>query len=79
MNPSIIFNIKTSAKTFIEVEMEEYTLSKMDLKTKVRWSPFEGMKITGRVKTVVIRNKKVFENGGYLLKKGDGKIIFPKE
>ncbi|MDO8270241.1 MAG: amidohydrolase family protein [Candidatus Levybacteria bacterium] len=77
-NPSIIFNVPTSKKTFVEVSMEEYLLTKRDLKTKVGWSPFEGRRVIGKVKSVVIRDKKVFENGKVLIKPGEGRVIYPK-
>lgn len=76
-NPAKIFNIPTSKNTKIEIDMKEYELSKKDLKTKCGWSPFEGRRVIGRVKTVTIRGKKVFENGKLLIKKGQGKVIAP--
>ena len=75
--PAKIFNIKTSDKTYIEAEMVDYTLSKRDLKTKCKWSPFEGMKMVGKVKNVTIKGKKVMESGKIIAKKGSGRIIFP--
>lgn len=74
-NPGKIFNIPTSEKTMVEVDTKEYTLSKKNLKTKCGWSPFEGMKVIGKVKKVVLRGTPVFEEGKLLTKKG--KIISP--
>ena len=76
-NPAKIFNIPTSENTKIEIDMKEYVLSKKDLKTKCGWSPFEGRRVVGKVKSVVVRGKKVYENGKLLIQKGDGKIIAP--
>ena len=78
-NPSIIFNIPTDKKTSVEIFMEEYILSKKDLKTKCGWSPFEGRRVIGKVSKVLIRGSKVFENGKCLVKPGGGRIIFPTE
>ncbi len=76
-NPAIIFNISTSSKTFIDVDMSEYKIQNKNLKTKCKWSPFDGRKVVGRVKRVVVRGEKVFENGKCLIEKGAGKIIVP--
>lgn len=76
-NPAKIFNIPTSNATKIEVDMEEYVLTKKNLKTKAGWSPFEGRRVIGKVKNIAIRGKKVFENGKCIEKKGNGKVITP--
>lgn len=76
-NPSKIFNIKTTDKTFIEVEMKKFVLSSKNLKTKCKWSPFEGMELFGKVNNVMIRGRKIIEDGKIIAKKGSGKVIFP--
>jgi carbamoyl-phosphate synthase/aspartate carbamoyltransferase/dihydroorotase len=76
-NPSLIFNVPTDQKTSIEVLMEEYTLSKKDLKTKAGWSPFEGRSVFGRVSKVVIGGQVFSENGQLQVPMGSGKVIFP--
>lgn len=78
-NPSIIFNVPISKKTFVEVELKEYVLSKKHLMTKAGWSPFEGRKVIGKVTKVVIRGKVFFENGKLLIKPGEGKVIVPTQ
>ena len=77
-NPKKIFNIKTDINTFVEIdEKEENIIDNKNLKTKCGWSPFAGKKVKGRVKKIIIRGKKVFENGKLLVKPGFGKIIKP--
>lgn len=76
-NPSQIFNIPTSKKTFLEISMEKYTIAKTNLKTKVGWSPFEGREVFGKVKRIVVRGETVYENGRLFINSGEGKIIFP--
>ncbi len=74
--PAKIFNIKTDKKTYIEIdESEEWILKNKNLKTKCKWSPFDGWKMKGRVKRVFIRGTKVFENDKILVRPGFGKII----
>ncbi len=78
-NPAKIFCIDYSNnRSEVEVDMDEsYTIDSSKLYTKCGWTPFEGMKVKGKVKSVFIRGTKVFENGKILSKKGSGKIIYP--
>ena len=78
-NPKKIFNIKTDKNTWVEVDsQEEYIIDNKDLKTKCGWSPFDGWKVKGKVKRVVIRGNTVFYEGRILVKRGSGNIIKPK-
>lgn len=79
INPAKIFNIPTNNKTFIDVEMKEYTILNKNLKTKSGWTPFNGRKVIGKVETVTLRGRVVYGSGKILSKKGEGEIIFPKE
>ncbi len=75
-NPAKIFNIPTDENTYIEVdETKPYTLNPKPLFTKCGWSPFQGKKVKGKVKTVYLRGEKVFDQGQILTKPGSGKII----
>ncbi len=77
-NPKRIFNIPTDENTYIEVDdTKPYTLNPIPFYTKCKWSPFEGKKVVGKVKTVYLRGEKVFENGQILAEKGSGRIISP--
>ncbi len=76
-NPARIFNVPTAKNTLVDVEMKEYILSKKDLKTKCAWSPFEGRKVIGKVRSVTIRGKEIYKNGKLAVKKGSGKVISP--
>lgn len=74
-NPSKIFNISTDSQTYIEVNPNtKYEIKNTNLHTKCGWSPFDGWKVQGRVERVVLRGKKVFENGEILAKPGSGTI-----
>ncbi len=75
-NPKKIFNIKTDDNTYVEIDEKEHFLIKNeDLKTKAGWTPFNNWRVYGKVKSVYIRNKKVYENGVILVKQGFGKIL----
>ncbi len=74
-NPAKILDIKADEDTKIEVDMDEYEIKNENLKTKCGWSPFAGRKVVGKVKTVFIRGRLVYENGKVLAEPGSGQII----
>lgn len=74
-NPKRIFNLPDQdAKIYVNIG-EEYKISNSDLQIKVKWSPFAGRKLTGRVVKVILRGEVIFENGQVLASRGFGKII----
>lgn len=83
-NPKKIFNLPDQ-DAIVEVDTdEEYALTNEMLFTKCGWSPFEGRRMKGRVKKVIIRETTVFENtmptgrqGKILAEKGFGQVIKP--
>lgn len=77
-NPKNIFNIPTDNNTYVMIdEKQKYEINNSSLKTKCAWSPFDGWKVKGKVTTVYLRGKKIFEDGKLLVKPGFGKIIKP--
>lgn len=60
-NPRRIFNVPEQEGTFVEAETIPYTLDPSHLFTKCGWTPFAGMKVTGRVKKVVLRDQLVYD------------------
>lgn len=76
INPAKIFGVKIDSNTYIEIDMaEEYKIVDKQLHTKCVWSPFNGWKMKGRVKTVFIRGEKVFENDTIIAHPGSGRIL----
>ena len=70
-NPARIFNLKPNQGSWVEVDItESYLIENQNLKTKCGWSPFEGKKVTGRVRRVFLRGHKVYEDGEILVKPG---------
>jgi carbamoyl-phosphate synthase / aspartate carbamoyltransferase / dihydroorotase len=68
----------TQPQSYIEIdENEEWIIKNENLKTKCGWSPFNGWKVTGKIKRVFLRNTKVFEDGKILENLGSGKILKP--
>lgn len=74
--PKQIFGIDQGKDTFIEVDLdEEYVIDKKKLFSKAKWTPFDGWKMKGKLKSVYLRGKKVFADGMVLAKAGSGRII----
>ncbi len=64
------------ANTFVEVDLdEEWVIKNEDIISKSGWTPFDGMKVKGKVKKVILRGREVFEDGKF---SGPfGKVIYP--
>lgn len=74
--PKNIFHLPAQQDTYVEVdEKEKWEIKNKTLFTKCQWSPFNGWQVQGKVKRVILRGKKVFENGKILAIPGYGKIL----
>lgn len=77
--PRTVFNLKVNPLNKVEVDLNsEFIILDSKLHTKCAWSPFAGMKVKGKVQTVYLRGKKVFEDGEVLAKEGSGHLLFPE-
>lgn len=76
-NPRRIFNIPEQPDTYVEIDPTiHYTLNAKRLYTKCGWTPFEGMKVRGKIKRVILRGEVVF-NDGEVLDPPKGQVIYP--
>ncbi len=72
-NTRRIFNIPEQPETWVEVdEKAAYEIHASNQFTRCGWTPFEGWKVKGRIKKVVLRGKTAFEDGKVLAEKGSG-------
>lgn len=79
-NPKKIFSLPDQPDTWIEVdENAEYEIHASGQFTRCGWTPFEGWKVKGRVRKVVLRGKTAFEDGRILVEAGYGKNIRRQE
>jgi len=63
-NPRRIFNLPEQPETWVEVDPEaEFVFPEHPLYTKCGWSPFEGMRLRGRITRVVLRGREVVRDG----------------
>ncbi len=76
-NPRKIFNIPQSFDTLVEIDPNRsYTIDSPTLYTKSGWTPFEGMKVVGKIQRVVLRGQVVYKDGE-VLAEPQGKVIYP--
>jgi len=75
-NPKKIFKLPDQPETWIEVdEGDTYEIKAAEQFTRCGWTPFEGWKVKGKVRKVVLRGKTAFENGKVLVEAGYGKDV----
>jgi dihydroorotase-like cyclic amidohydrolase len=76
INPRRIFSLPEQPETRVEVDEDaEYEIKASEMFSRCGWTPFEGWKVKGRVRCVVLRGKEVFKEGKVLAEKGFGKNI----
>ena len=64
VNPRRLFNLPEQPDTWVEVDPEaEYVFPEHPLYTKCGWSPFAGMRLTGRITRVVLRGQEAVRAG----------------
>jgi carbamoyl-phosphate synthase/aspartate carbamoyltransferase/dihydroorotase len=76
INPRKIFHLPEQPETWIEVdENAEYEIHAADQFTRCGWTPFEGWKVKGKVRKVVLRGQTAFEDGKILVQQGYGQNV----
>ncbi|MBV6395297.1 MAG: Dihydroorotase [Anaerolineales bacterium] len=80
INPRKIFHLPEQPETWIEVdESAEYEIKAENQFTRCGWTPFEGWKVKGKVRKVVLRGKTAFEDGKILAEQGYGRDVRVQE
>lgn len=75
-NPQKIFNLPEQPETWIEIDENEiHEIKASEQFTRCSWTPFEGWKVKGRVRKVVLRGQTAFEDGKVLVKAGYGRNV----
>jgi dihydroorotase len=86
-NPSMRFgmyprkgtiSLNSDADLILVNMKEEYTLKNENLLTKQKISAFNGWKLKGKINQTIVRGEVIFENGEFLVKRGNGSFITPK-
>jgi carbamoyl-phosphate synthase/aspartate carbamoyltransferase/dihydroorotase len=76
-NPRRIFGLQAPPETYTEIDLDaSYVISREGLHTACGWSPFEGMRVWGRVRRVIIRGQTAFADGRVCVSPGFGHNLF---
>jgi len=76
INPRRIFSLPEQPETWVEVdENDTYEFHAAEMHSRCGWTPFEGWKVKGRVRKVVLRGKTAFEDGKVLVEPGYGQNV----
>jgi dihydroorotase-like cyclic amidohydrolase len=75
-NPRRIFGLPEQPDTWIELDFdEEYEIRAADEFTRCGWTPFEGWKVRGRVRQVMLRGREAFHDGKVLVVPSYGRNV----
>jgi carbamoyl-phosphate synthase/aspartate carbamoyltransferase/dihydroorotase len=76
-HPRRVYGLPVQADTWIEVDVDaRWTLRDEEMHTRVRWTPFAGREVYGRVERVCLRGRMVYEGGRVLAETGSGSVLF---
>lgn len=75
-NPRRIFALPEQHDTWIEIDPQsEWEIRSQDLYTRCRWTPFDGWKVRGKVRRVVLRGQEAVRDGEVLAPPGFGRDV----
>jgi carbamoyl-phosphate synthase / aspartate carbamoyltransferase / dihydroorotase len=75
-NPRMIFNLPAQEQTYLEIDPQAtWEIRAADTYTRCGWTPFEGWKVRGRLRKVVLRDQIVFQDGQVLAPPGFGRNL----
>lgn len=76
INPRKIFHLPEQSETWVEVdEAVEYEIKAVEQFSRCGWTPFEGWKVKGKVRKVVLRGQTAFDEGKILVDQGYGRNV----
>ena len=75
-NPQCIFQVPEQSETWVEIDPQAvWEIRAAHTHTRCGWTPFEGWKVRGKVRRVVLRGAEAFRDGQVLAAPGSGKNI----
>jgi carbamoyl-phosphate synthase/aspartate carbamoyltransferase/dihydroorotase len=75
-NPARIFSLPTDDETKILVDLDaSWEVRAKEMQSKSGWSPFEGTKLKGKIRQVILRGERVFEHDQVLARSGFGRNL----
>lgn len=76
VRPIEIFNLPQQPQTWIEVDDQTvYEIQAAEMKSHCGWTPFQGWKVKGRVRKVVLRGREVYRDGKLRVQGGYGRDV----
>lgn len=76
-NPRKLWGLSAPADTYTVIDLDDsYVIDGNRLQTKPAWSPFEGLKVTGRVVETWIRGTQVYDGERVLAEPGFGQSLY---
>ncbi|MBI5929982.1 MAG: amidohydrolase family protein [Chloroflexi bacterium] len=76
INPQRIFGLTPPPDTYTLVDLHEtYVIDNANMRTLCGWSPFDGIKVHGRVMEVWVRGQYVFDGENVLVEAGFGQNV----
>lgn len=77
-NPRRIFGLPAQVDTYTEVDLDAvWDVQAARLHTRCGWTPFEGLRLTGKVRRVTLRGQAAYADGEILAPPGSGKDLAP--
>lgn len=75
-NPQRIFQLPSQPETWIEVDpLATWEIQAANLQTRCAWTPFDGWRVSGMVRRVVLRGLEVYRDGEVLASPGYGRNV----
>jgi carbamoyl-phosphate synthase/aspartate carbamoyltransferase/dihydroorotase len=75
-NPRKIFQLPEQIETKVEVDLDaSWEVHAADFHSRSGWTPFEGMKLKGKVRRVFLRGEEVYKDGEVLAAPGVGRDL----
>jgi carbamoyl-phosphate synthase/aspartate carbamoyltransferase/dihydroorotase len=78
-NPRRIFNLPEQPDTWIDVDpTSTWEIQSEQTFTRCGWTPFEGWKVHGQLRRVILRSQEVYRDGEVLVSPGFGENLRKK-
>lgn len=75
--PRQIYGLPTQPDTYVDVDVDAaYRVEAASMHSRVKWSPFDGQELYGRIEQVVLRGATVFAHGEVRATAGTGTVLF---
>jgi carbamoyl-phosphate synthase/aspartate carbamoyltransferase/dihydroorotase len=79
-NPARVFGLPPQPDTWIDVDLDcEWRVQATQMYSRCAWSPYEGMRLRGRVTGVTLRGQLAFDGERVLAAPGTGQNVFADE